>query len=126
MKEQYKKFGINMLPERAQFEPGADGSKGGNSVEAGVSLMLERFQARSLRVFSHLDEWFAEFRLFHRKDGVIVKEDDDILSATRYGVMMLRKAKTLHEIGKVAQQKANRTSINFVPAFQAFDPTVAY
>lgn len=57
-------------------------------------MMLDRFQTRRLRVFSHLNEWFEEFRLYHRKDGLIVKIDDDLMAATRYGLMMLRKAKT--------------------------------
>jgi hypothetical protein len=33
-----------------------------------------------------------EFRLYHRKDGRVHKEHDDLMSATRYGVMMLRFA----------------------------------
>ena len=44
------------------------------------------------RVFEHLDEWFAEKRLLHRKDGRIVARNDDLESATRYAVMMLRYA----------------------------------
>jgi len=32
--------------------------------------------------------------LYHRKDGRVVKENDDLLCATRYGVMMLRHART--------------------------------
>jgi hypothetical protein len=35
------------------------------------------------------------FRLYHRKDGRVVKERDDLMSATRYAIMMLRDAKTL-------------------------------
>jgi hypothetical protein len=35
-----------------------------------------------------------EFRLFHRKDGKDVKEGDDLMSATRYAIMMLRFAST--------------------------------
>jgi hypothetical protein len=37
-------------------------------------------------------DWFEEFRLYHRKDGKVVKIGDDLISATRYGVMMLRYA----------------------------------
>jgi hypothetical protein len=40
----------------------------------------------------HLNEWFEEFRLYHRKDGRVHKEGDDLMSATRYAVMMLRYA----------------------------------
>lgn len=35
--------------------------------------------------------------MYHRKDGQIVKLMDDILSATRYGIMMKRFAKTKAE-----------------------------
>jgi hypothetical protein len=45
-------------------------------------------------VFAGLSEWFEEFRLYHRLDGKIVKERDDLMSATRVGVMMRRIAKT--------------------------------
>jgi len=31
--------------------------------------------------------------LFHRKDGKVVKEGDDLMAATRYAVMMLRYAR---------------------------------
>ncbi len=48
------------------------------------------------RVFSALLDWFEEFRLFHRKDGKVVKEGDDLLAATRYGVMMLRFAEQVY------------------------------
>ena len=44
------------------------------------------------KVFRHLNEWFDEFRLYHRKDGKVFKERDDLMSATRYGEMMLRYA----------------------------------
>jgi len=43
--------------------------------------------------FSKVVRW-EEFRLYHRKDGKVVKEGDDLLCATRYGLMMLRYAKT--------------------------------
>ena len=114
-----------LLKERAQFEPGPDGKPGGNSVEAGVSIMLERMQSRSLRVFAHLSDWFDEYRLYHRKDGIIVKEDDDVISATRYGIMMLRKAKPLAEIGQVANQRGLH-NFPLLPPFVAFDPTTGY
>jgi hypothetical protein len=32
--------------------------------------------------------------LFHRKDGKVVKEHDDLMAATRYGIMILRHART--------------------------------
>jgi phage terminase large subunit-like protein len=84
--KQYDDHGLNMMQNRATF---ADGS---NGVEAGVMEMLDRMQTGRLKVFSNLSEWFEEFRLYHRKEGKIVKEADDLMSATRYGVMMIRKA----------------------------------
>lgn len=121
--QQYKKFGLNMLQERAQFEQTADGKNGGNSLEAGIAVMLTRMQSRQLKVFSHLNEWFQEFRMYHRKDGIIVKLDEDIISATRYGLMMLRKARSLAEINP---QQAMRRGQAVLPAFEMFDSTVGY
>lgn len=83
---QYRTHGLKMLAQRATFEDGSNG------VEAGIGEMLERMQTGRLKVFAHLAEWFEEFRLYHRKDGLIVKEADDLLSATRYAVMMRRHA----------------------------------
>jgi phage terminase large subunit-like protein len=85
--EIYRKIGLKMLHDRATFTDGSNG------VEAGVMEMLTRMQTGRLKVFSHLGEWFEEFRLYHRKDGRIVKLRDDLLSATRYGVMMRREAR---------------------------------
>lgn len=84
--EQFRKRGLNMLPERAQFDDGSSG------LEAGISEMLDRMQTGRWKVAKHLTEWFDEFRLYHRKDGLIVKERDDLISASRYAMMMLRYA----------------------------------
>lgn len=85
---QYASAGLLMLKERATFEDGSNG------VEAGLMEMLDRMQTGRLKVFSHLADWFGEFLLYHRKDGKVVKKVDDLMSATRYAVMMKRKAKT--------------------------------
>jgi hypothetical protein len=84
--KQYEAQGLTMLAERATFEDG------GSGVEAGVTEMLDRMQTGRWKVFSHLEDWFAEFRLYHRKDGLIVKLNDDRLSASRYAMMMRRFA----------------------------------
>lgn len=85
---QYRRGGLKMLPEHAQYE----GDRGAG-VEAGLMDMLERMESGRFKVFRHLAEWFEEFRLYHRKDGKVVKLNDDLMSATRYGVMSLRFAK---------------------------------
>lgn len=84
--QQYKNQGVAMLGERATFDDGSNG------VEAGVIKMLDRMKTGRLKVAAHLNDWWEEFRLYHRKDGVLVKEADDLMSATRYGLMMLRHA----------------------------------
>jgi hypothetical protein len=86
--DQYRAQGLEMLHEHAQFE---DGSV---SVEAGIADMLIRMEGGRFKVLKHLNEWFEEFRLYHRKDGRVHKEGDDLMSATRYAVMMLRYAAT--------------------------------
>ena len=85
--KQYKGAGFDMLPERATF---LDGTKG---LEAGISEMLDRMQTGRWKVFSTCALWLEEFRLYHRKDGLIQKIRDDTISASRYGLMMKRYAK---------------------------------
>ena len=83
---QYRGHGLNMLPERATFDDGTNG------VEAGIADMLDRMQTGRWKVVSTCVNWFEEFRLYHRKDGKIVKERDDVISASRYALMMKRFA----------------------------------
>jgi phage terminase large subunit-like protein len=96
LKEQYKAQGLAMLEDKATHPP-ADGEPegtGGNGVEAGIMDLLDRMQTGRFKVFRHLEDWFQEFRMYHRKDGKIVKLDDDLISATRYASMMKRFAIT--------------------------------
>lgn len=85
--QQYKNHGLDMLAERATFQDGSSG------VEAGISEMLERMQTGRWKVFRTCGAWMDEFRLYHRKDGVIVKEFDDLISSSRYAYMMRRFAR---------------------------------
>lgn len=84
--DQYRDQGLNMLSEKATHEDGGFG------VEAGIAEMLDRMLSDRWKVFEHLEDWLAEFRLYHRKDGLIVKLNDDRLSASRYAMMMKRFA----------------------------------
>jgi Terminase RNaseH-like domain len=63
----------------------------------------DRMQTGRFKVFRHLNDWFEEFRLYHRKDGRVFKERDDLMSATRYGVMSLRYARSVE-----ARERFNR------------------
>ena len=115
---QYKKLGTNMMKAKATHPPKADqGEKegeGGNSVEAGLIEMMLRMQTGRLKVASHLEDWFQEFRMFHRKDGKLVKVDDDLISATRYLIMMLRHA----TVEKSVQEP------NYYPSFEVMDSEI--
>ena len=116
--KQYKTAGVAMLRERAQFEDGTNG------VEAGIQDMLKRMQTRQLRVFKHLEDWFEEFRDYHRKDGLIVKERDDLMAASRYGLMELRHALTEYEArGSMAQALG---VFGQATAFGVLDPSMGY
>ena len=101
----YRKEGLKMMHEHATWPDG------GNSTEAGVEEMREREKNGKLKYAAHLSDLFEERRFYHRKDGLIVKIKDDILSAIRVGVMMKRFAKpvllggkkTVREPGQLAK-----------------------
>lgn len=97
--EQYKKLysdhGLNMLSEHASYS-----DKRGNGVEEGLMDILQRMQTGRFKVDQTLAQWWEEFRTYHRKDGKVVKERDDLMSATRYAVMMLRYAIPIEQAPK--------------------------
>lgn len=115
--DQYRKLGVNMLKDKATHAPaqGEEEGTGGNGVEAGIMELLDRMQTGRFKVFNHLEDFFQEYRLYHRKDGKIVKVFDDILSAVRYASMMLRHAKT-----NIAKRIAP------VSTFSALDQEIGY
>jgi len=95
----YKKYGLNMHAEHATF-PG-----GSNSTEVGVLTMYERMKTNRFKVFENLTDWFEEYRMYHRKDGAIVKVDDDLMSASRMAVMMLRIARPVLFYGEAQRRQ---------------------
>jgi len=68
---------------------------GGQDTEPIVMEINERMRTGRLKVFRHLDRFFRELRMYHRKDGQIVKKGDDIMAAMHYAVMMKRFAEAL-------------------------------
>lgn len=86
--DQYRELGVNMMHEPVKHPDG------GNSVEAGVSDLLNRMQTGRFKVFSHIHDFFQEFRIYHRRNGVIHKVNEDLLDAVRYGTMGIRFAAT--------------------------------
>lgn len=92
----YTMQGLRMLDTHATWEDG------GVSTEAGITEMHDRMTTNRFKVSRTLmnGEWGEEFRLYHRKDGQLVKERDDLMSATRVGVMMKRAGRAVPLGGK--------------------------
>jgi phage terminase large subunit-like protein len=94
--QQYRNEGVNMRSLNAQFEP-TPGSKeqvSVVSVEAGLQEMLTRMSTGRWKVFKTCTQWFSEFRIYRRENGRVIKEFDDTISASRYGLMDIRYAVT--------------------------------
>jgi hypothetical protein len=117
-------YNLNMLPKHATFsdEPGDQANYG---FEAGVSEMYDRMQTVRWKVFSTCVQWFAEYRGYHRLDGQVVKIRDDLLSASRIGMMMRRFAKSPQEAQTAAQALKGFSSPR-VRAFGVLDETIGY
>lgn len=88
---QYQNHGVKMLPHSARYEPDRGGSQPVNPI---VDSFLERMITGRFRAFRNQNDFFDEFRNYHRKDGVIVAIRDDIMKATFYAGMMVRYAIT--------------------------------
>lgn len=88
LQQLYADQGLLMLAEHATFENGSNG------VEPGVQDMLDRMQTGRFRVFDCCTDFLEEMALYHRKDGLIQKVNDDCISAVRYAFMMRRHAMT--------------------------------
>lgn len=85
----YKSHGLKMMDQHAKFPDGS------NSTEVGILQMDERMKSNRWKVFASCEDWFEEYRLYHRKDGQIVRLHDDLMSASRVGLMTVRSAKVV-------------------------------
>jgi phage terminase large subunit-like protein len=85
--QQYRDLGVYMLTEHFSNPPANGETRGNNSVEAGISLLLQRFETGRLFIFKSCVETLEEIRLYHRKDGKIVTIKDDLVSAMRYAAL---------------------------------------
>ena len=83
----YKNEGLRMLDHHATLV------EGGYATEPGIMEMLQRMRTGRLKVAAHLADWFGEFRNYHREDGLIVKLNDNLMSANRIAVMARRHAR---------------------------------
>jgi phage terminase large subunit-like protein len=95
----YRGHGLTMLPEHATWP------EGGYSTEAGITEWDEREKTGRIKFAAHLSEALEERRFYHRKDGQIVKLQDDILSAIRIGIMAKRFARAVALGGSLAPRR---------------------
>ena len=91
--------GLLMLPSHATFPDG------GYNFEAGIAEMQTRMEAGQFKVAAHLADWFEEQRNYHREAGLVVKVHDDLMSASRVGIMARRFGKPLPLIGGKFQRR---------------------
>lgn len=112
LKDQFVQHGCRMLGISARYD---DDKGGGQSREPCTIDILDRMRTGRFRVFENLEDWFAEKRLLHRKDGQIVPRDDDLESATRYAVMMLRYAMSDVEAERNAMHPQRADDLDYDP-----------
>jgi phage terminase large subunit-like protein len=95
VKNLYKQYGLRMMAEPATHA-NAKGTAA-NSLEGGVAEINAREQHGKWKVSRSCPFYLEERRLYHRKDGEIVRLRDDVLAAGRYGMMMRRFFKPFDE-----------------------------
>lgn len=84
--------------------------KADNAVETGIHSTFELLSTGQLKVFSTLQNWFKEYRIYRRDEkGHIVKANDHLMDATRYLVMTGRDL----AITKPQYNHINRTNTDW-------------
>ncbi len=114
---QYRDLGLNALREKATNPPdvGQPEGSGGNSVEAGVMDILERMMEGRFKVFSTCNNFLREKAMYHRKNGKIVKLNDDFMDAVRYACIMVRHART-PDILRAPNVATTRSGVQYASA----------
>jgi Terminase RNaseH-like domain len=85
-------LGSNQIDGRNLLEMyrdlGLDVEPADNAVESGIYEVWQALSSGQLKVFADLSNWLSEYRKYHRDEkGKIVKQNDHLLDATRYGVV---------------------------------------
>ena len=84
-------YGVNVVPEPFTNPPDTRGKVEARNVEYGVNEMLRAMEAGKLKVFSTCRKFLQETKIYHRKDGKIIDRNDDMISAFRYGFLMMTR-----------------------------------
>lgn len=105
--ESYIEEDVEMLPLSARYEDDKGSSQGR---EPSILNIFQRMRADRFKIFSNQRHLLEEIRLYHRKDGKIVDKKDDLISAMRYGEMMIRHALTESEAGSLDNHNSSQGS----------------
>lgn len=88
--DQYERAGLLLEPAN-------------NAVEAGLLEVYQRLSTGRLKIFTTLEKTLGEYRIYRRDEkGKIVKQNDHLMDALRYLVMMM------HEIAQTAPVNKGR------------------
>ena len=75
--------GENLLQDYQDL--GLDLTAAKNAVESGLYSVWQRLSGGNLKVFSTLQNWLSEYRIYRRDEkGKVVKTSDHLMDATRY------------------------------------------
>lgn len=89
LKVAYSDAGLSMLSMSARY----DNDTGGRQEEEPIITdILQRMVTGRWKVFSSCSYWLEEFRSYHRKNGILVANREDVLKASFYAMMMIRFA----------------------------------
>ncbi len=77
----YRGLDLNLVPAK-------------KDVEGGIYAMRQRIETGRLKVFNTLQMWREEYESYHRNEGKIAKNHDDLMDATRYLLSKMETFKT--------------------------------
>jgi hypothetical protein len=111
----YKRGGLNMQPSWTTFKDG------GYSFQGGIAAMEERFSKGKLLFPKWEPDLWAEYDQYHTdQNGLIVKIDDDLLSAIRGSAMGVRHFRQMDpkSNGGFARHGDNGAALNSAEAIR--------
>ena len=80
-----------------------------NTVETGIYHVWQRLSTGRLKVFSTMENWLSEYRIYRRDDsGRVVKADDHLMDSTRYMVISGMNYLRLQGEGEWIQDRLDR------------------
>lgn len=104
--DQYASAGVNMYyngdnPPRSHFTNppmiGEIEGSGGYAIMPGITEISTRMDDGRFKVFSTVNDFFEEVRIYHMKDGKVVDRNDDFMSGSRYAVQSTRLAVSIKQ-----------------------------